>query len=116
MNTRSSGEVNFIIFKDSNDGDYTAVCLDFDIVEQGSDLNALRDSIEEAAQMHIETIMQMNLDEKLLNRRAPEVYWNRARRAVAAYEESLDRRIGEKPKVQNIRDIWTRNTQELLPA
>jgi predicted RNase H-like HicB family nuclease len=113
MNTKTSGAVNFIIYKDTKGSDYTAVCLDFDIVEHGSDPNALRESIEEAAQLHIETIVDMNLNEKLLNRRAPEIYWNRARRAVAAYEESLEKNSLKGTNRLRIRDIWTRNSQEL---
>lgn len=113
MNTKQSGSVNFIIFKDTKDSLYTAVCLDFDIVEQGEDPNALRISIEEAAKMHVETVINMNLDETLLNRNAPKPYWNRARKAVADYEESLEE-ASTKNKKLSIRDIWVRNPQELV--
>ena len=120
MNTKTNGEINFIIFKDKKDDSYTAVCLDFDIVEQGSDPSALRLSIEEAARMHLETVREFNLDEKLLNRHAPKSYWDRARVAVAAYEESLERDTRKSytgnHKKSSLRDIWMRNPQELLPA
>ena len=115
MNTKRSGAVNFIIYKDIKDSLYTAVCLDFDIVEQGINPELLRKSIEDAAKMHVETVINMNLNENLLNRKAPKVYWNRAKKAVAAYENSLEDEAYKREKL-SLRDIWVRNTQELVGA
>ncbi len=117
MNTKSSGEVNFIIYKKKGDSAYTAVCLDFDIVETGDNPDKLRQSIEEAARMHIATVLEMKLSEDLLNRHAPAEYWDYARKVVADYEQSLERdERRQKHKAPSLSDIWMRNTQELLPA
>lgn len=117
MNTKESGEVNFIIFKEKDNDEYTAVCLDFDIVESGDDIEFLRKSIEEAAKMHIETVRGFGLDDALLNRHAPEAYWDVAKKVVADYDKSLAReRDYVTHPMPSLRDLWTRSTRELLPA
>ncbi len=117
MNTKRSGEVNFIIFKEKTGDSYTAVCLEFDIVETGNDLEFLRKSIEEAAKLHIETVRDFNLDDSLLNRHAPKAYWDMARQVVADYESSLVKEhANQSHSMSLLRDLWTRNTLELLPA
>ena len=74
-NTKNKGIMEFLVYKEG-DG-YVAVCLTFDIVEEGSDPVALMASIKEAAELHLETVINQNLSEKLLNRYAPEEYWQK---------------------------------------
>ena len=109
MNTKAGGEVNFIIYKDSKANEYTAVCLDFDIIETGDDPDELRLSIEEAARMHITTIIEQGLSDKLLNRPAPVKYWN-----IAKKWQSITRRHLSANPVSL--DMWLRDTKELVPA
>ena len=132
MNTKAGGEVNFIIYKDSKANEYTAVCLDFDIIETGDDPDELRLSIEEAARMHITTIIEQGLSDKLLNRPAPVKYWNIAKKMAEHYEASLERdyhskQISAKSATTKTKagkskahpvslDMWLRDTKELVPA
>ena len=117
MNTKHKGLVRFLIYRDKGDSHYTAVCLDFDIVEQGDDLNELKKSIEEAARLHLESVIANDLDNKLLNRSAPQKYWKKLYDAMVAYENMLDEQENatayEEPSVS---DIWNRSSKELVAA
>ncbi len=117
QNTKEEGLVNFLIYRDSRAKHYTAVCLTFDIVEHGKDPVKLRESIEEAALLHIEAVVEGNLDSKLLNRSAPKKYWKKLYDSMVNYEQSLkesnEKPIGDKSIVS---DIWNRNKKELAVA
>ncbi|MCX6812455.1 MAG: hypothetical protein NTW79_02440 [Candidatus Berkelbacteria bacterium] len=65
-----------MIYKRARDKNYTGVCLDLDIVEEGSDPVVLKQSLEEAAQGYLEIVCKENLSEKLLNKPAPKKYWS----------------------------------------
>lgn len=110
-------EVNFIIYRKKSDTVYTAVCLDFDIVETGDHLEALKESIEEAAKLHIETVLENNLSQNLLHRSAPQKYWKQLYEAMEAYENKLkDKRSKGNSLNLSVSDIWNRNSQELALA
>jgi predicted RNase H-like HicB family nuclease len=74
-NTKKRGVVEFLFYPEK--GRYIGVCLTFDIIEEGKDLNKLRASLEEAARLHLETVTKEGLSEDLLNRYAPLKYWNK---------------------------------------
>lgn len=117
MNTKQKGVINFLIYRDRGDSHYTAVCLTFDIVERGTDLEALKKSIEEAAALHLESVIENNLDDSLLNRSAPQKYWKKLYQAMVAYENMLKEQEDvseyEEPSVS---DIWNRSSKELVAA
>lgn len=115
------GEVQFFIYRDKNDEQYTAVCLTFDIIEKGNNLEILKKSIEEAAKLHIETVVENNLSDKLLNRSAPKRYWKKLYDAMCKYENLInDKPNPVQPKIQTKRqevsDIWNRSSRELVAA
>jgi len=72
-NTKKSGFARTIIFPSK--GGYTAVCLDFNIIEEGEDREELEKSIKEAVVGYIENACKNNLDDNLLNRHADKKYW-----------------------------------------
>jgi len=74
-NTKEHGTVEFLVYREGNG--FVGVCLTFDIVEEGTDPVALMKSIKEAALLHIETVVKKNLDDDLLNRYAPQEYWDK---------------------------------------
>ena len=113
-NTKQKGVINFLIYRDKGDSHYTAVCLSFDIVERGSDLEELKRSIEEAARLHLESVIENDLDVSLLNRSAPQKYWKKLYEAMVAYEQlSAETPLEEEPAVS---DIWNRSSRELVAA
>ena len=117
MNTKDKGVVNFLIYRDSSDSQYTAVCLTFDIVEQGENIEELKKSIQEAAALHIESVLANGLSNNLLNRSAPQKYWKKLYDAMTAYDKMLKRQeeviTYEEPSVS---DIWNRSRKELAAA
>jgi predicted RNase H-like HicB family nuclease len=80
-NTLSKGLARTIIFP-CREG-FRAVCLDFDLVEEGEDREYLEKSIREGVIGHIEVIHKCNLGDQLLNRHADKRYWK-------MYESYLD--------------------------
>ncbi len=76
-NSKEKGNNEFFIYQNKIGGNFTGVCLTFDIVEEGADPESLMKSLEEAALLHIETVRENKLPDKLLNRPAPKKYWNK---------------------------------------
>ncbi|MDO8518524.1 MAG: hypothetical protein Q7S26_04525 [bacterium] len=79
-NTKKEGTMEFLVYKEG--GLYVGVCLTFDIVEEGSHPVELLESIKEAAELHLETVIKNDLSDELLNRYAPEEYWTRYFKAL----------------------------------
>lgn len=117
MNTKQQGVINFLIYRDNGDSHYTAVCLNFDIVEQGTNLQELKKSIEEAASLHLESVRENSLDDNLLNRSAPQKYWKKLYEAMVAYENMLkEQEEASAHKAPSVSDIWNRSSGELVAA
>ena len=99
-NTKERGIMEFIYYGEKDK--YIGVCLTFDIVEEGKDLNSLRQSVEDAAKLHLRTVMQKNLSDDLLNRYAPEQYWKRYFEALKALEkQKVEKLLFEIPAIVN---------------
>ena len=80
-NTKKRGVLHFITFEEKNGG-YCAVCLNFNLIEWGEDIDELRKSINEAAMSYLEGVIENNLPDELLNRPAPNKYWEIAEQRV----------------------------------
>jgi hypothetical protein len=80
-NTKKHGIARTMIFPCK--GGYRAVCLDFDIIEEGEKREELEESIREAVVGYIENVCRNNLNDELLNRHADKRYWK-------LYESYLD--------------------------
>ena len=76
VNTKRQGQFKFLIYKKEHEKFYTGVCLNLDIVEKDEDPVKLRKSLEEAAQGYLETVYKKNLNDDLLNKKAPKEYWS----------------------------------------
>ncbi len=79
-NTKEKGLVEFIVYPDGDN--FVGVCLTFDIVEEGNDPVALMESIKEAAQLHLDVVIKEDMLEELLNRFAPQEYWDKYFKAL----------------------------------
>ncbi|KKR61375.1 hypothetical protein A2643_02985 [Candidatus Nomurabacteria bacterium RIFCSPHIGHO2_01_FULL_39_220] len=73
-NTKKEGTIEFLVYKEGKT--FVGVCLTFDIVEEGKNPEKLMESIQEAAQGHLEVVREKNMSDDLLNRYAPKEYWN----------------------------------------
>lgn len=74
-NTKEKGLVEFLVYKERDK--FVGVCLTFDIVEEGSNPKEVMRSITEASALHLKTVVSKNLPDELLNRYAPNEYWEK---------------------------------------
>ena len=74
-NTKKSGMMEFFVYQEKSK--FIGVCLTFDIVEEGEDLKEVMKNLEEAALLHLEVVCKENLSDDLLNRYAPDEYWEK---------------------------------------
>jgi len=78
-NTKEKGIYKFFIYPEKPKH-YIGVCLTLDIVEEGPDPRVLLNSLIEAMIGHVKTVIKENLGEELLNRPAPQEYWDKYER------------------------------------
>ena len=64
-NTKKSGVLHFIIYKERSE--YAAACLNFDLVEYGKNPEKLKKSIYEAATSYLKAVRKKKLSDKYLN-------------------------------------------------
>ncbi len=81
QNTKRKGNITIFGYKSGKK--FISVCLELDIVKEGTKREVLTQEMIEAVKGHVETVCKAKLDETLLNRPAPEKYWR-------AYEKFLD--------------------------
>lgn len=81
QNTKKEGKVTIFTYKKGKK--FISVCLELDIIKEGNEPNQLIQEMIEAVMGHVETVCLNNLDDALLNRPAPQKYWQ-------AYEEFLE--------------------------
>lgn len=84
-NTKKEGLIEFVIFEEK--GRYVGVCLTFDIIEEGTDFLQLKGSLEKAALLHLDCVIDKNLSDDLLNRHAPAEYWKIYDDSIKAYRK-----------------------------
>ena len=75
INTKKEGTVEILVYKEK--GAFVGVCLTFDIIEEGTDALSVLRSIKEATQLHLNTVIKNNMSDDLLNRYAPQEYWEK---------------------------------------
>jgi len=98
-NKKTQGIARILIYPSKNK--YTGVCLDFDIIEEADTKEKAINQIKEATRGYIVNIWKNNLDDSLLNRPAPEKYWEIYReysRFITAKNEEKVKKITTKIK------------------
>lgn len=86
-NTKEEGVIEFLVYKEGKS--FVGVCLTFDIVEEGNDPKKLMESIQEAAMGHLEVVQKLKMADDLLNRYAPEEYWEKYFAAISSTNEPI---------------------------
>ncbi|MDA2922923.1 hypothetical protein MYX07_06700 [Patescibacteria group bacterium AH-259-L07] len=79
-NTKKQGMLEIFVYPEGKQ--FVGVCLTFNIVDVGKDPRTLLDSLTKAALGHVQVVIKKNLSDDLLNRPAPQEYWDK-------YEECL---------------------------
>ena len=74
-NTKARGGIVHFVYITNDKGTF-GICLDFNIVEEGSNEAEVRRHLETAVGLHIDTVREHNLSDDLLNRLAPQEYWD----------------------------------------
>ena len=93
-NTKKKGNIEYVIYKSGRQ--YVGVCLTFNILEEGVDPEKLKESIQEAALLHLDVVRRNNLSDDLLNRYAPEKYWKIYFDSIKEYQKrQLNKVFGE---------------------
>lgn len=92
-NKKEKGLLEFLVYQER--GKYIGVCLTLDIVEEGKDPAKLMESIREAAVAHVELVIKKKLSDELLNRPAPDEYWERYFKAIE-YRQQREKPAGGK--------------------
>lgn len=75
-NTYDSGRLTFLMFRDIKKNRFIAICLEFDLETEGPTEAETQEKILELANLWLENVKENNLSEQLLNKNAPEKYWN----------------------------------------
>lgn len=74
-NTKEKGTMEFFAYPER--GRFIGICLTFDIVEEGESINSVMELVKKAAILHLRTVIEKDLDDELLNRYAPSVFWEK---------------------------------------
>ncbi len=75
-NTYESGRVTFIIFKDKKIDRFIGACLEFDLEAEAETSSEAQSKIQDYAKLWLENVRENKLSEELLNKSAPEEYWD----------------------------------------
>lgn len=75
MNTKKSGEVRFIVFREKGKRLWTGVCLDFGILVENADRKILVQELVVGAKGYLENVVKNGLSDELLNNQAPAEYF-----------------------------------------
>ena len=73
-NTYESGSARVFVMKE--DDSFVGVCLEFGLVIREDSLQKAQEVIKDLTEAHIENVLKNKLSEKLLNRSAPQKYWD----------------------------------------
>ena len=85
-NTKEEGMMEVFIYHDNDK--YIGVNLTFDIVEEGDNPVSLMESIKDASLVHLECVIKNDMSDDLLNRYAPQEYWDKYFEALEQIEKS----------------------------
>lgn len=93
-NTKKSGYIEFFAYQERDK--FIGVCLTFDIIEEGKNIEEVMKSLNEAALLHLKVVQEKNLSDDLLNRHAPEEYWSKYFELLEQLQHIQHARLREK--------------------
>lgn len=114
-NTKEKGLMEFVVFHVGTN--YTGVCLTFDIIEEGKDMEAVEKSVKEAAKLHLKVVTEKNLPDELLNRYAPQKYWDiYAEGCRYLYAKEIESSMGKNPRLDTFQKRYAFNNNDAVGA
>lgn len=121
MNTKKSGSLNFFIFKEAGDSDYTGVCFELGIVVEGADPEMVKKDLEESAHGYVIAVCKNNLSEDLLNQFPPKEYLDLFKKYLGTLNAlkvrpSLTRRSAVRQPAFESASVFTQRVGDLCPA
>ncbi len=111
-NTKKAGSVRLFFFQEKKK--FIGVCLELDIVKEGTELERLRSHLREAVEGYVEVVCKERLPDELLNRPAPKKYWDRYASFVSSLEATG--RQTSHPRVHQLRTLDVLPLRELCTA
>ena len=72
-NTKKRGQFTIFVYRERANH-YIGVCLEFDLIEEGENAREVMKQIQEASVGYLKTVIKNNLDDDLLNKKAPLKY------------------------------------------
>lgn len=75
-NTKQEGNFQIFTYYNKTEKTYVAVCLEFNIILTGNNPAALASEVMTMSLTHIESVIELDYPEDLLNRHASKKYWN----------------------------------------
>lgn len=95
MNTKKSGILHFIAFKEGKQ--FIAACLNLNIIVKGDDFEEVKRDVQEQAVAYLKEIRYEKGDDSLLNRRASPKYFKKLDEVKeAAYVAGLNGKTTQK--------------------
>ncbi len=114
-NTKQKGAFVYIIF--SEDDSYTAVCLNLNIVEYGTNPKELQQSIEEASFSYLQGVRKKSLSDEYLNQAPEKKYLEKLKEIEYTTEltkKAKERKVGSIPKFFELRNLPYHQGQSLM--
>ena len=89
-NTYESGSYRIFIYKKKSDKEFTAVCLEFDLIIKGKTLKAAKECIMDVTTAWIRNVQENKLSETLLNRPADKKYWELYKGVLVSEQRAIE--------------------------
>lgn len=77
-NTKKRGQFNLFVYREKPNY-YIGVCLEFDLIQEGSNPREVMMQIKEASIGYLETVIENNFSDDLLNKKSPIKYQKKYR-------------------------------------
>lgn len=90
-NTKEKGNVEQVVFYNSNDKCWVGVCLTFNLLVEGATEEEATLKIKKLSLDYISFIRENNLSDNLLNRPAPSEYWDIYKSVKSHSENTLNK-------------------------
>ena len=85
-NTKKQGKFTLFVYPEKPNY-YIGVCLEFDLIQEGKTIPEAMEKIKSASISYLKTVIKFNMDDDLLNKRAPKEHWKKFRNFLKAEEK-----------------------------
>jgi len=97
-NTKKQGKFTLFVYPEEPNH-WIGICDEFDLLQEGKTLFEAMERIKGASIGYLRTVIKFNMDDDLLNKRAPKEHWKKFRNFL---------------KVEEKRRYWERQLRQIL--